>query len=56
MTLKTTLGTIVATICTVVGSAHVQFQTPEQFYTNGQKIDGWTRNPGKQLNYPLFRA
>ena len=56
MTPKTVAATLALAFCTVSGTAHAQLREPEQFYTNGQKMDAWTRNREKQLSFTFWFA
>jgi hypothetical protein len=55
---KTLLVAWVALLACTAGStrAQVRLQHPDQFYTNGKKIDGWTRDTANRLRSTFWFA
>lgn len=50
------LAGCVLVLWTAVGSADAQDSFPEQFYTNGEKVDAWKRDPGAAFMTTLWFA
>jgi hypothetical protein len=42
------VGVLVAWMCSARAYAQPQFDAPDQFYTNGVQVDGWTRDENRQ--------
>ena len=48
MKTKLFVGFLMSWMCGVIARAQPQFEAPDQFYTNGVQVDGWTRDEAQK--------